>query len=504
LCPPVLAQGEASSTGTPQEAFLETLTPEERAWLDDHPVIRVAQDPAWAPVEFVDERGQPSGMSEDYLRLVEERLGITFQRVTGLTWQEAYAQMQRWEIDMTTSVAVTPQRSRFWAFTSPYQQVPIVIVAASNVTYIGDIAELSGARVAVVDGYAASDWLPRDYPDIELLRVASAEQGLQAVQRGEAFAYVENMLVVGYYLARLKLTTLKIAGDTPYANGQCMAVRKDWAPLAGILDKALASISEAERDEIYRKWLPVRYEHGPDALVLRRVVLIAAAILAGSAAWILRLKREIAARKSAQQAAAQSALHFQQLFDSSPMPVALIGIDGRFLGVSKRWADSYGYALEDAPTLQRWWELVCPDPNRRRDAINEWEAALQSARSHGTQIGPFSHRIVGRDGQARATEITATLLGNDVLTVFQDVTQRQTAEEEQIRLLKEAERSGQAMRSALEEQERTREQMLETIDQLRRFQEVTVGREHDMIALKSEVNGLLERLGQTPKYTVGL
>jgi len=283
-----------------------------------------------------------------------------------------------------------------------------------------------------------------------------------------------------------------------------MAVRKDWAPLAGILDKALASISEAERDEIYRKWLPVRYEHGPDALVLRRVVLIAAAILAGSAAWILRLKREIAARKSAQQAAAQSALHFQQLFDSSPMPVALIGIDGRFLGVSKRWADSYGYALEDAPTLQRWWELVCPDPNRRRDAINEWEAALQSARSHGTQIGPFSHRIVGRDGQARATEITATLLGNDVLTVFQDVTQRQTAEEEQIRLLKEAERSGQAMRSALEEQERTREQMLETIDQLRRFQEVTVGREHDMIALKSEVNGLLERLGQTPKYTVGL
>jgi hypothetical protein len=53
---------------------------------------------------------------------------------------------------------------------------------------------------------------------------------------------------------------LKSAGTTPYANAQCMAVRKDWAILAGILQKALDSISETERLEIYRRWVPIRYD----------------------------------------------------------------------------------------------------------------------------------------------------------------------------------------------------------------------------------------------------
>lgn len=36
--------------------------------------------------------------------------------------------------------------------------------------------------------------------------------------------------------------------------------REDWVPLAGILDKALAAVSEPERNVIYRKWLPLRHE----------------------------------------------------------------------------------------------------------------------------------------------------------------------------------------------------------------------------------------------------
>ena len=121
-------------------AAIQSLTDEERAWLREHPVIRVAQDPGWPPVEFADERGEPSGMSNDYLNLIEQRLGIKFERVHNLSWQEAYARLKRWEIDMTTSVAVTPERTEFWAFTKPYMTIPIVILTNADVTYIGDHA----------------------------------------------------------------------------------------------------------------------------------------------------------------------------------------------------------------------------------------------------------------------------------------------------------------------------------------------------------------------------
>ena len=93
-----------AETSTPNE-FLNTLSEQERAWLRAHPVISVAQDPSWPPIEFTDERGMPSGITADYLSLVEKRLGMKFQRVKNLSWQEAYARMKRWEVDMTTTVA---------------------------------------------------------------------------------------------------------------------------------------------------------------------------------------------------------------------------------------------------------------------------------------------------------------------------------------------------------------------------------------------------------------
>jgi ABC-type amino acid transport substrate-binding protein len=177
---------------------LDSLTEPERAWLRDHPVIRVVQDPDWPPVEFADERGEPSGMVEDHLKLIEQRLGVKFERVRHLSWQEAYARLKRWEIDMTTSVVETPERTEFWAFTKPYMRIPIAIATGPEVTYIGDLRELAGRKVAVVEGYAVNDWIPRDYPEIRLVRVKTAQEGLRTLQRGEVFAYIENMLVLDY------------------------------------------------------------------------------------------------------------------------------------------------------------------------------------------------------------------------------------------------------------------------------------------------------------------
>lgn len=282
------------------EAFQQTLTETERQWLRDHPVIRVAQDPGWPPVEFRDEQGEPSGMAGEYLIIIERRLGVKFRQVKNLTWQQAYDKLKRWEIDMTTSVAETPERSEFWAFTKPYMTIPIVIAAHQNVTYLSSMKELAGRKVAVVDGYAVNEWIPRDYPNIELVRVKTVQDGLRLLQRDEVFAYIDNLLVIGYYQARMKATNIKIAGETPYVNAQSMAVRKDWAILAGILQKALDSISESEKNDIYRKWLPLRYEHGFDYSLLWKALGIFTAVVLALLLRNIYLAREISRRKKAE------------------------------------------------------------------------------------------------------------------------------------------------------------------------------------------------------------
>lgn len=66
-----------------------SLTKEETAWLAEHPVILFAIDPDNAPIEWINRKDQERGMSFEMLRLVEQRLGIHFERVESASWIES-------------------------------------------------------------------------------------------------------------------------------------------------------------------------------------------------------------------------------------------------------------------------------------------------------------------------------------------------------------------------------------------------------------------------------
>ena len=165
------------------------LTKREIAWLKEHPVITVVQDSGWPPIEFKNDKGEYVGITSDYLKIIEARLDIKFKRIETQSWAEAYSKLQSWDIDMTTSVTTTPERLKFWAFTKPYMKIPIVIIAHSDVTFISSLKQLSGKKIAVVEGYAVSEWIPRDYPEIELVKVKNVIKGLDLLKKKEVFGF---------------------------------------------------------------------------------------------------------------------------------------------------------------------------------------------------------------------------------------------------------------------------------------------------------------------------
>jgi PAS domain S-box-containing protein len=301
-----------------------SLTEEERAWLEAHPLITIGHDPSWPPIEFSDAQGNISGIAGDYMKLVQERLGVKFTEARDLSWQEVYDRQKRWEIDLASCVARTAQRERFWAFTKPYLNIPIVIATQANVTYVHDIKELFGKKVALVKDYAIDDWITQDFPEIDLMRVSEPLEGLRALQRGDVFAYIDNLLIIGDFVAKLKVTNIKIAGQTPYVNAQCMAVRKDWSPMVGILDKALDSFTESERKEIFVNWLPLRYEYGFDYGLLWKALAVFTVIIGALFLWIRRLAAEIATRKRTEAALLQSEANRAVLFNNVPDSQLLI------------------------------------------------------------------------------------------------------------------------------------------------------------------------------------
>ena len=47
-------------------------------------------------------------------------------------------------------------------------------------------------------------------------------------------------------------------------------------------------------------------------------------------------------------------------------------------------------------------------------------------------------------------------------------------------------------------------ELTDNLQKLARFQKMSIGREHDMIRMKSEINDLLRAAGQLPRYPIGL
>jgi len=336
----------------PEKQLLNT---EELAWIEQHPTIKVALDPAWAPVEYRNADGDYEGMSLDYLKLLEERLGLKFEVQPLDTWEKAVAAVAERRADMFASVARTQSREEFSIFTAPYIDMPIHIFAHRDTGYIGDLERLTGQRVAVARGYAVETWLKDKHPDLDLVGVASPKEGLDLVTRGDVDAFVGNALTANYYLRKQQLHEVQIAGDTPYSNRQSMAVRKDWPILAKILEKGLSGISEGQKQSIYNRWMNLRFEREIDYTLIWQITFGAALIIIMALYWNTRLAREVQQRNMAQTQLLEYQETLEQIVDERT--AALRSSEAR-LNEAQRIARLGGWELDMQDDVLSWSDEV--------------------------------------------------------------------------------------------------------------------------------------------------
>lgn len=289
---------------TPQPTI--ELTPEEQAFLTEHPVIRLGVDPNFVPYEFFDTDGVYKGIAADYIALICERTGLNMQVQEGLTWTEAYGKAARGELDVLPCVAQTAERERYFLFSDTYFTFQRAVFINQETKNLNEFADLKGKTVAVQMNSSHHSYLTQ-FPEIKLSLYPTVEAGLRAVSKGTELAFIGNMATSSYLARENGITNLKYftidpaPGDT--SQSLHFAVRKDWPELVSILNKAIASITKEERNEINNKWVGVEATLDYQDM-LRGVgigVGILALVVAVSYLWIIRLRKEVAKRKKAQE-----------------------------------------------------------------------------------------------------------------------------------------------------------------------------------------------------------
>jgi len=240
---------------------LSTLSEQELAWLEEHPVVRIGMDPHWEPFSSRDANGQLFGHDVDLLRAIEAQLPIKFEFISGRNWEEVYAKGIRKEIDVMASTSKTPQRAGYFNFTEAYFESPVVIVSRKEGSFHGTgMKSLAGKKLVLPKNHVITQEVQREHPELNIQVVDSMHEALRMVANNEADATMTSLPNATRTIASQGLTNLKIAGMTPMSFALRMAVRQDWPEFVSILNKATQAIPMHQRQRILDRWINVDYE----------------------------------------------------------------------------------------------------------------------------------------------------------------------------------------------------------------------------------------------------
>ncbi|MDR9425431.1 MAG: transporter substrate-binding domain-containing protein [Marinobacter sp.] len=277
-------------------------TKEQQNWLDQrNREISICVDPDWMPLEGVRD-GEHVGLAADALDLFSERGNLNFRLVQTASWSDTVQAARNRRCDLFPLAMQTPDRLSYMDFTSPYLEVPNVVLGRINTPFIQRLADLEEQPVGIVEGYAFAELLQRRTPSLNLVTVSSEQEGLRQLQNGELAGYITTLATASYYMESLGLADLKVIARVPADWSLSVATRNDEPMLQSIMQKLVTSLTAEDREQLQRTWQNFEIKQQIDYTLLWQILAVGGLITALLVYWnrkLGRLNRELATANAA-------------------------------------------------------------------------------------------------------------------------------------------------------------------------------------------------------------
>ena len=302
----IAATGTATASAG-QKPDQVTLTHEERAWIAQHPVVRVDVLRDLQPLEYMED-GQIRGLSTEYLAHISRKTGLTFSYTPyEKTGKDRVDDLINGKLDMLSGIRANgPQgNDPRMRHTSVYLNTTTVVVTRKRQRPIAGIGGLDGMVVTLPCLGLFGDMIFAKAPNAQLITGDTPLAMLRQVASGEADAAVATEAFLGPFLYRDFQDQLQISGVlTELTSEMAMAVDVHQPVLHAILQKGLDSMTPDEVRAVHANWIkrpapldpPLTEitDHYPCEVALAALALV---LLAATACQMHRMRQRAEGKK---------------------------------------------------------------------------------------------------------------------------------------------------------------------------------------------------------------
>jgi PAS domain S-box-containing protein len=123
---------------------------------------------------------------------------------------------------------------------------------------------------------------------------------------------------------------------------------------------------------------------------------------------------------------------FRSIIEVSPIPMALNDEQLTITYLNPAFTQTFGYSVEDIPTLADWWLKAYPDPDYRCWVKTTWQTRLEQAEREHQPFMPMELNIFIKDGSVKTVVASAAIIAgsfqNEHLVVLYDISDRKNNE----------------------------------------------------------------------------
>jgi polar amino acid transport system substrate-binding protein len=235
---------------------------DERSFLHTNTIRYTAMNP-WPPFYF-NAGEQTQGIAIDFLDLIAQRTGMKSHFTPSSTWGGIFDSIKTKKLDVVIGTSLSKEKERYALFSKPYASFDHVIVTNKGIDFLSGISALKGKRVAIAQGYDLEEAMVTMYPKVTVIRAEDSSEALRMLSSGRVDAVIDILPVVAYLMNTDNHVDLKISGTTEFVFDLRMMIRNDYPELKAIIDKAIDSLTVAEKQRILNRYIAITYEDRVD------------------------------------------------------------------------------------------------------------------------------------------------------------------------------------------------------------------------------------------------